>query len=382
MKKKLLSIMLISMLIVTGCGSDSVVESVSAMTSTEAEEIQTVEESEEAVVQSEEMESTDPTEETETPETEAVEEPEEITQEETEEVVTESEAETTEPASEETEQTQEVADEASEESESVVEEKTQEEVASQQPSQESTVVENEQTVAPAPVPEPAPAPAPAPVPEPTPEPAPAPEPTPAPAPEPTAAPHSCTWDGGTVTTNATCTSEGIKTFQCTGCGTTRTESIAKTAHNYVTESTPATCTAAGTTKTYCSICGIVQSESAGEAARGHVEGEKGYYYGGPTCTGGAGYNLHCAVCDEVIGTGIDPALPHTEVATVTQQGDCIVPTVISYDCGVCGAPIRQESHTEPDSHDWVTGESDYFNLDTLEWEKVPVTYCTRCHRQQ
>ena len=43
------------------------------------------------------------------------------------------------------------------------------------------------------------------------------------------------WDEGVVTTPATCTTEGVKTFTCTvdNCGETRTETIEKSAHNFV-----------------------------------------------------------------------------------------------------------------------------------------------------
>ena len=43
------------------------------------------------------------------------------------------------------------------------------------------------------------------------------------------------WNEGVVTTPATCTTEGVKTFTCTvdGCGETRTETIEKSAHNFV-----------------------------------------------------------------------------------------------------------------------------------------------------
>lgn len=41
-----------------------------------------------------------------------------------------------------------------------------------------------------------------------------------------------TWDSGTVTTAATCTSSGIKTYACTVCGDEKTETIAKTNHKY------------------------------------------------------------------------------------------------------------------------------------------------------
>lgn len=42
-----------------------------------------------------------------------------------------------------------------------------------------------------------------------------------------------TWNSGNVTKPATCKEEGVKTFTCTGCGTTKTEVIAKlTTHTY------------------------------------------------------------------------------------------------------------------------------------------------------
>ena len=39
--------------------------------------------------------------------------------------------------------------------------------------------------------------------------------------------HSHTWDQGTITRSATCTSDGVMTYTCTGCGETRTEAIPK-----------------------------------------------------------------------------------------------------------------------------------------------------------
>lgn len=196
-------------------------------------------------------------------------------------------------------------------------------------------------------------------------------------------PHTCTWDSGKETTNATCNSEGTKTYTCTGCGTTRTEGIAKTAHNYITESIPATCTEAGRIKTYCSICGDVQSEVAGEAAKGHIAGAKAYWQGqGPTCRSTAYYNICCSTCGERLESGTDPALPHTEEATELRHGNCIDLTVLSIDCSVCGGHIRKEAHTEPDDHNWVTGTYETLNLETLEYETITVTYCSRCEKKQ
>ena len=47
--------------------------------------------------------------------------------------------------------------------------------------------------------------------------------------------HEHTWDGGTVTTAATCTEAGEKTYTCTVCSATKTEVIAATGHSYAGE---------------------------------------------------------------------------------------------------------------------------------------------------
>ena len=43
------------------------------------------------------------------------------------------------------------------------------------------------------------------------------------------------WDHGDVTTPATCTTAGVKTFTCHGCGTTKTDSIPATGHQWQRE---------------------------------------------------------------------------------------------------------------------------------------------------
>lgn len=43
------------------------------------------------------------------------------------------------------------------------------------------------------------------------------------------------WNSGTVTTPATCTSAGVKTYTCTTCGATKTEDIDATGHSWGTE---------------------------------------------------------------------------------------------------------------------------------------------------
>lgn len=57
------------------------------------------------------------------------------------------------------------------------------------------------------------------------------------------------WNSGTVTKKATCKEEGVKTFTCTGCSTTGTETIAKlTTHTY-DHACDTDCNICGTTRT-------------------------------------------------------------------------------------------------------------------------------------
>ena len=192
---------------------------------------------------------------------------------------------------------------------------------------------------------------------------------------------SCAWDGGSVTSQATCSSTGVKTYICTVCGNTRTESIPTTSHNYVTETTAATCTEAGKTKTYCSMCGNVQAETINGEAAGH-DYQKRYWPEAPTCTHGGYYNVVCTKCGAHSGEeGTDGALPHTPVSTEISHGNCVTSSIIVTTCSVCGFEISREGRLE-DEHDWVTGTYEEFNLETLEWETKTSTQCRRCGKIQ
>ena len=70
------------------------------------------------------------------------------------------------------------------------------------------------------------------------------------------------YDAGKVTKAATCTATGIKTYTCTVCKATKTETIAKKAHTYKSYVTKATLTANGKIVSKCSVCGAVKSTTA------------------------------------------------------------------------------------------------------------------------
>ena len=75
--------------------------------------------------------------------------------------------------------------------------------------------------------------------------------------------HTHTWDAGKVTTAATCSKAGVRTYTCTGCGQKRTESIPATGvhtWNGGQVTTAATCSKAGIRTYTCTGCGQKKTE--------------------------------------------------------------------------------------------------------------------------
>lgn len=151
--------------------------------------------------------------------------------------------------------------------------------------------------------------------------------------------HVCSFDSGTITTAATCSSVGVKTYRCS-CGATKTESIATTGHQMTTETTAATCTEAGRTKTYCKVCGTVESETTSGAAAGHSYGEVTWFLP-QTCESEGYWNQVCTVCGYAIGGNGDSTLPHSWDGG-TFVGDSCYGGVTTYTCTVCGAQNKED----------------------------------------
>ena len=95
-----------------------------------------------------------------------------------------------------------------------------------------------------------------------------------------------------ITKEATCTSEGVKTFSCS-CGASYTETIGKTGHKYSDTVIAPTCTTPGYTKHTCSGCNKTYYDNNVKVApHKYVDSVVA-----PTCTNG-GYTTHtCSVCN-------------------------------------------------------------------------------------
>ena len=77
--------------------------------------------------------------------------------------------------------------------------------------------------------------------------------------------HSHKWDSGKVTKSPTCTLAGVKTYTCTECKETKTETIAPKGHSYGAWKTvsAATVFAAEVQQRTCSACGQTEKRSVG-----------------------------------------------------------------------------------------------------------------------
>ena len=186
-----------------------------------------------------------------------------------------------------------------------------------------------------------------------------------------------TWDEGVVTTPATCTTAGEKTFTCAECQATKTEPIKATGHSMTkTPAQAATCTEPGNSEYYtCGNCGKFFSDEAGKneiakdswviKALGHkltkTEAKAA------TCTE-AGNNEYytCATCNKFFSDAdgkneiakdswIIKALGHKLTKTEAKAATCTEPGNNAYwTCDTCGQVFKDEQGTQPTTVDAET----------------------------
>ena len=142
-----------------------------------------------------------------------------------------------------------------------------------------------------------------------------------------------------VTTPATCTQSGVKTFTC-DCGRIYTEVIAATGHNpssWIIDKA-ATCTADGRKHKQCTACATVL-DSETTPASGHSFTNE---VTAATCTS-VGYETKtCRSCGECHFVRVIPAKGHTPSGWKTDS----VREIRYKDCTVCGELLEAEKITE------------------------------------
>lgn len=148
-----------------------------------------------------------------------------------------------------------------------------------------------------------------------------------------------TWDNGTVTTEPTETTPGVRTFTCAVCSQTKTEVIPATgAHTFVfTKNVAPSCTEAGYDLYTCRDCGATEKRNV-KPALGH-KWDSGTVTTEPTETDPGTMTYTCTVCGATKTEVIPATGPHTHVwdeGTVTVAPTETTPGVRTYTCTVCG----------------------------------------------
>ena len=148
-----------------------------------------------------------------------------------------------------------------------------------------------------------------------------------------------TWDNGTVTTEPTETTPGVRTFTCAVCSQTKTEVIPATGeHTFVfTKTVAPSCTEAGYDLYTCRDCGATEKRNS-KPALGH-KWDNGTVTAEPTETDPGTMTYTCTVCGHTKTEVIPATGPHTHVwgeGTVTVAPTETTPGVRTYTCTVCG----------------------------------------------
>ena len=225
------------------------------------------------------------------------------------------------------------------------------------------------------------------------------------------------WDEGKVTTEPTCTKEGIKTYTCKNCATTKTEIIKSLGHNYSTEwtidkeatcqeegskshhcircddkkdvttipktdhnwdsgveTTKATCTKDGV-KTYtCKDCKTTKTEIIN--ALGHDYSSAWTIDKEATCKEEGSKSHHCTRCDDKKDiTTIFKTDHHFDSGVVTKEATCTQSGVKTYTCKDCKTTkteiIKASGHDY--SNEWTIDKEA-----TCQVEGSKSHHCTRC----
>ena len=202
--------------------------------------------------------------------------------------------------------------------------------------------------------------------------------------------HNHVWNSGTITTEATCDTTGIKTYVCTFCLDTSEETvpmlsshiingweyldeehhkskcdcgeITNNLHTFVEKIIEsATCTSDGTLEKKCSDCGYVYTESI--PAAGHSYGEWSVYINAKCSDAGVERRV-CNTCNQIESREIMPTGHNYQTDwTIDIAPSCVSVGSKSHHCIVCDdrSDISEVAAT---GHDFS------------EWRDLPAPTCT------
>ena len=171
------------------------------------------------------------------------------------------------------------------------------------------------------------------------------------------------WNAGRITTPATCTAAGEKTFTCADCGATRTEPVEKDPahHIHVTEDPgkPATCTEPGwTASKHCDDCGTDLVAREELPAAGH-KWNAGRITTPATCIAAGEKTFTCADCGATRTEPVekDPAHHIHVTEDPGKLATCTEPGWSAFrHCDDCGAELVAREELPAAGHKWDAGK--------------------------
>ena len=149
-----------------------------------------------------------------------------------------------------------------------------------------------------------------------------------------------------VTTAATCTASGIKTYTCSYCGYQYTETIPAGGHSYSSKVTAATCTGKGYTTYTCKTCGDTYKANE-TAALGHKY--TSVITTAPGCDSAGVKTYTCKTCGDSYTESL-AATGHNYTAKVTAP-TCTSGGYTTYTCSICGGSYTG-NNTAARGHDY------------------------------
>ena len=197
-------------------------------------------------------------------------------------------------------------------------------------------------------------------------------------------PIECTkhdWDEGKVTTEPTCTKDGIKTYTCKDCKKTKTEKIKSLGHNYSTEWTidkEATCQEEGSKSHHCTRCDDKKDVTV--IPKLNHNWDSGVETTKATCTKDGVKTYTCKNC-ATTKTETIKALGHNysndwtidKAATCTQEGSK------SHHCSRCGAK-KDVTVVPKTDHNWSSWKTVVKPTTTSEGKEERT--CKTCNTKQ
>ena len=225
------------------------------------------------------------------------------------------------------------------------------------------------------------------------------------------------WDEGKVTTEPTCEKEGIKTYTCKNCQTTKTESIKALGHDYSSSWTvdkAATCANEGSKSHHCTRCdsktdvtvipktghnwdlGVVTTKATCTKngvktytcrdckttktevikALGHDYSSSWTIDKAATCTNEGSKSHHCTRCNSKADVTVIPKTSHNwDAGVITTKATCTKDGVKTYTCKDCQTTktevIKALGHNY--SKEWTIDQEA-----TCQQEGSKSHHCTRC----